>query len=417
MNKALKKGVSIVASVGIFLFAVIIGIVTSILFCPNASITSTVEEDLLEEGKKTEALMLLIEFEGTEGLVNFVNQLKERDIPALLIVRAEFVEENCDVINNLIQYHDIEIAGSAPGMTFWDIPYDKQEEIIRETKDKIFECTGEEIRVINSRYFAYDENTLKAAQANGIEYVLARGTTGAKATIYQPEEYDVKIFSVSNVGSENWGTGSLCDYSYWAREGTAEDFEKELSDSLQYEKISPVSHTYLGGLKESWNSVYLKFMDETAIEWVDLDTFGQVDITEPFQSIPDNREVQYETPHPVVPLEDEENVNNPCSVEDITGENEIDPNLEENEIVIFHNGTGPMCLEALEYFDSMDYAYTEHLNTEDDFFTVYEQYKEPFDSSEGVSESFGYYPIIFIEERAFSGFNDEVKSEIDELME
>jgi len=52
MNKALKKGVSIVASVGIFLFAVIIGIVTSILFCPNASITSTVEEDLLEEDQK-----------------------------------------------------------------------------------------------------------------------------------------------------------------------------------------------------------------------------------------------------------------------------------------------------------------------------------------------------------------------------
>ncbi len=359
----------------------------------------------------------MIEFEGTEGLANFVNQIKERDIPGLLIARAEFVEENCEVINTLLEYHDIEIAGSTPSMTFWDVEYEQQERIIRETKEKIYTCTGKEIRVMSSRYFAYDENTLKAAQANGIEYVLARGTTGAKATIYKPEEYDVKIFSVSNVDSQSWGTGSLCDYSYWAREGTPDDFEKELFGALKYDKISPVSHTYLGGLKQSWNDVYLKFMDEPNIEWLDLDTFGQVDITLPFQNIPDNREVLYETPHPSTPLEEEENVSNPCAVEDITEKVSIDVTLEDNEIVVFHNGTGPMCIEALEYFDNMGYEYTEYLNSEEDFYATLDSYQGNFEESEGVSQTFGFYPIMFVEDRAFSGYDDDVKDEIDKLME
>jgi hypothetical protein len=416
MKKGMKKGIYILTSVGIFLFSVTIGVVTSVLFCNKGESINLKPVDQQQESE-TEGLMLMIEFEGTEGLVNFVDQIKERDIPGLLIARAEFVEENCEVIKSLLEYHDVEIAGSAPGMTFWDVPYEEQESIIRETKEKIFACTGREIRVMSSRYFAYDENTLKAAQANGIEYVLARGTTGAKATIYQPEEYDVKIFSVSNVASQNWGTGSLCDYSYWAREGTPEDFQKELFNSLENDQISPVSHTYLGGLKESWNNVYVKFMDEANVNWVDLDTFGQTTVVLPFASIPDNREVQYETPHPATPLEEEKDVDNPCAVEDITQTVSSDTGLEDNEILVFHNGTGPMCIELLGFLNDNSYEYTEYLNTQDDFYTILNSYKENFTSSEGVSDSFGSFPIIFIEDRAFSGFNDEVQYEIILLME
>jgi len=39
------------------------------------------------------------------------------------------------------------------------------------------------MRVIGSRYFAHDENTLKVADALGIPYVLARGTTGSEAKV------------------------------------------------------------------------------------------------------------------------------------------------------------------------------------------------------------------------------------------
>jgi len=404
-----KQYIYLLFSLGILLFSFTIGM----LLGPCSQKTQEVEP--INNDPKTEALMLMIEFEGTEGLINFVNDIKERNIPGLLIVSAEFVENNCEVVNTLLEYHDIEIAGLDSSKAFWDVPYEEQLSVIKNSKEKIFECTGREIRVFGSRYFAYDENTVKAAQELGLEYVFARGTTGAKATIYKPNEYEVKIFSVSNVDSQNWGTGSLCDYSYWAREGTAADFEIELFGSLKYEKISPVSHTYIGGLKNSWNDVYLKFFDESNISWLDLDSFGEIDTTLPFADIPTNREVQYETPHPAVPLDQEANIDNPCAVEDITKE-VVDNEKENSEIVIFHNGTGTMCMEALSFLRTQGYEYTEYLNTDEDFSIKINEYKADFEKSEGVSETFSYYPIIFIKGRAFSGFNQTVQESIENLM-
>ncbi len=86
---------------------------------------------------------------------------------------------------------------------------------------------------------------------------------------------------------------------------------------------------------------------------------------------------------------------------------------ENNEIIIFHNGTGPMCIEALNFFKEKQLDYTEYLNTEADFQDKLIIYMGNFDGkSEGVSDSFSYYPIIFVGGRAFSGFDDEVGQEI-----
>jgi len=405
-----KRCFYLILSVGILLFSFIVGVLLGP--CTQKSKQALPTNNVA----KTEAIMLLIEFEGTEGLINFVNDIKERDIPGLLIVSADFVENNCEVLNTLMEYHDIEIAGLDPSKPLWDVPYEEQLSIVQNSKDKIFECTGKEIRIFGSKYFAYDENTIKAAQEAGLEYVFARGTTGAQATIYKPIEYDVKIFSVSNVDSQNWGTGSLCDYSYWAREGTAADFETELFRALKYDKISPVSHTYIGGLKKSWNDVYLKFFDQSDISWLNLDDFGKIDSTLSFMDIPSNREVQYETPHPAVPLDEEANIENPCVVEDINEKVNSDTQNEDENIVIFHNGTGPMCIEALSFFKAHKYEYTEYINSEEGYSIKLNEYKSQFEESEGLSETFSYYPIIFVEGRAFSGFNKSVGDKIEALV-
>lgn len=408
-----KEYIYFLLGTGVILFATILWILLGpceLLKQKSPSIDNNEEE-------KTEALMLMIEFEGTEGLSNFVDQLKERDIPGLLLVTAPFVEDNCDSINALLKYHkDIELAGLDSSKPFWDIEYDTQLGVMTDTKDRIYKCTGKNIRVFGSKYFAYDQNTVKAAQELGIEYVLARGTTSAKATIYKPSEYDVKIFSVSNVSSANWGTGSLCDYSYWAREGSAQDFEKELTDALNYPKISPVSHTYIGGLKESWNKVYVNLFDSKKIVWKTLDEFGKVDTQLSYADIPVNREVQYETPHPLIPLEQESDVQNPCSITDIELSKKPALKMQDNQIVIFHNGNGTMCIEALEFFKEKGYEFTQYLDTQDDFNSLLSEYRYTFTSSEGFSSNFGYYPIIFIEGRAFSGFNEQVQSEIEIIM-
>jgi hypothetical protein len=376
------------------------------------------KDDPVEENttEKPKGLMLMIEFEDTVGLNNFVYQMHERGIPGLLSVNAEFVEENCEFVKGLQDYN-IEVAGSAPGKPFWDIPYEEQYEIIKETKERIEACTGKDMRVIGSRYFAYDENTLKVADALDIPYVFARGTTGAKSTIYKADEYDAKIFSISNIDSPKWGTGSLCDYSYWAREGNPQDFKAELFNAFdKYDKVSPVSHTYLGGAIQRWNEPYMAMFDELDIEWVDLDEFGEVDVYSTFSEIPDNREVQYTTPKPEIGLEDEIGVDNPCAVVETLEESRESTQVEENELVMFHNGSGSMCIDAIEFFEENDMEYIEYLTTDSNFEEKLSEYKEEYgDTSEGVSTSYGYYPMIFYKGRAFSGFNDEIGNQIKSL--
>lgn len=361
---------------------------------------------------ETTGIMLLIEYEGTEGLENFVYEMNERGIPGLLMVNAGFVERNCELVKTLHNY-SIEVAGIYPEKPLWDVSYEEQYDIMSDTKSRVEACTGVPMRAFSSRYFAYDESTIKAAETLGVPYVMARGTAGAKAVIYQPEEYEVKIFSVSNVDSEKWGTGSLCDYSYWAREGGPDDFREELFGAYEkYSKISPVSHTYIGGLKARWNEVYLKFFDQTNINWVGLDEFGQVDVYASFAEIPDNREVQYDTPKPATLLDEEIDVDNPCSVGEIEESSSAGTDSVKAmgvDVVMFHNGVGPMCLDAEEFFEENSIAYTEYLTDDPDFPSKLGFYKSEYgEESEGISTSYGYYPFIFVGGKAFSGFNENI---------
>jgi hypothetical protein len=140
----------------------------------------------------------------------------------------------------------------------------------------------------------------------GIKYVFARGTTGARATIYKPEEYNVKIIAVSNVPSKELGTGSLCDYSLWARGENPDSFKKIAISSLKSnDKIILVSHAYLGGTKLRWWEAYQEVLDKSKVKWLSLDEFAIVDYELPNAKIPVNREVKYEVPKPEVPLEEE----------------------------------------------------------------------------------------------------------------
>lgn len=43
--------------------------------------------------------------------------------------------------------------------------------------------TGKKMRVCFSAYFSYDENTLKAADALGIEYIIGRGVNDVEAMV------------------------------------------------------------------------------------------------------------------------------------------------------------------------------------------------------------------------------------------
>ncbi len=428
------KGVRInfkLAVLAIFLIALVISLAS--IYSSKTKELKELDFEIEQKEIKPQAIMILIEYKDTVGLVNFVNELNKRNISGLLHVSPEFVEANCETINELLRY-DMEIMASLGDEPFWDIPYDEQKRIVSEMKNKIETCTGDPIKIISSPYMASDMTTVKVAEELGIPYVTARGTTDTKATVYQIEGYKTKILSVSNIPKVQYKYGSLCDYSYYERSGTPNDMLAELMRAIEplsdkekerygpNHKVTPVTHTNIGGYLKPWTDMWINFWDSTEnkIEWVDLDTFmASSDWTLPDWQIPINKNAPYtpEKIRPLIPYEEVEKVQNPCKVENI-GENglgEFEKNEQtntESKIIMFHNGRGSMCLEAIEFLKTIDYPVEQFLDTDEGFNNRLDELRTKFGESEGVSQSFGYYPIIFINDRAFSGFNEEVKSQI-----
>jgi len=395
---------------------------------------NNVAESVNDVNEKAKAIMILIEFKDTVGLSNFVNEMEKRDIYGLLMVTPEFVQDNCSDIKEVLK-HGVEIVGTNVEAPLWGVSYEEQKERIIEIKKGIESCTEIPVRIISSRYMASDMTTLQVAEELGIPYITARGTTDTKATVYQPEGYNTKILSISNIPIVTFKYGSLCDYSFFERGGTPSDMRAELDRALEplsdkekarygsNHKITPVSHTWIGGYLKPWNDMWLNFWDNTVnnIEWVTLDEFmAEPDWILPLWQIPINKNAPYtpEKMRPLVPYELEDKVQNPCAVEDI---GLIEKDLEKsfsvgNKILMFHNGTGPMCLEALKFIETINYPVEQILDNEEGFKQRLSELEVKFGKSIGVSESFGYYPIIFIKDKVYSGFNTEIKNKIIEDM-
>lgn len=275
-----------------------------------------------EDASKPVGLIQLIEFHDIQGLRNWGYELQQRGLTSLVFLQKNMVETYPVEVKWLAdQGH--EIAGGYAEQAFWDVPYETQLDIMTQTKQLVEQVTGKPMRVFGSKYFAYDENTLKAADALGIAFVLARGTSDVEAIIYQPDEYNCRIISVSNVTFEDMGRGSLCDYSLWARGATHLDFAGVLDDTLakRPRRLMIASHTYLGGMKRDWWEVYRVLLDAGRINWATsfddwVSRSSGVNLELPLGLIPSNREVKYDTPAPAVPLDgltDVDQMYNPCS--------------------------------------------------------------------------------------------------------
>ena len=90
-------------------------------------------------------------------------------------------------------------------------------------------------------------------------------------------------------------------------------------------------------------------------------------------------------------------------------------------LLIFHNNSGPMCLAALEWLDATRSEHPalvieEHLTYEAGETELLAELEAQFQMSQGVSTSFEYLPIMFFQEQAFSGFDDEISEALQELL-
>jgi hypothetical protein len=311
----MKKKILILLSI---VFAISLVLFTEYYFITKyVCIDSSVQTE--EDANTPKGIMVLIEYTDMTGLTNFVNEMYARDITGLFFTGPDFVEEHCEDIKKLLKYENIEIMGSYTKDPLWDMPYEEQYEVLKDAKERIEACTKQPVRIFSSKFQASDENTAKVADALGVPYIAARGTTETNAFVYQPEEYDVKILSMSNIPSIRFKYGSLCDYSYWVRGGSPEDMMEELDDAKNNEKLTLLSHTRIGGIKERWLNMWTTYWDTYEIDWVSLDEIMSTDMTLPYWQIPQNRNAPYtpDTMKPEYELTEESEVDNPCAVDEL----------------------------------------------------------------------------------------------------
>ena len=261
-------------------------------------------EDMMNESpERARGLFLIIDRRNDKGLTHWVDELERRNIPAVIMVDEYMVDRFCDLIRDISE-RGFEIGCSYNENPFWDEAYDRQYEIMSRIKEKVDLCVNKSMRIFGSKYFAYDESTLQIADKLGLNYVMARGTAGARAVVYKAEEYKTRIISVSNVPSKELGTGSLCDESLWCRGETPEGLREILFD-LKEDRIILVAQTHLSGVKLNWWNIYQEFLDKDIIRWQSIEEFATESIVLPNARIPVNRRADYRIPHPKVPLEEE----------------------------------------------------------------------------------------------------------------
>jgi len=336
--------------------------------------------------------------EPMDGLLRWETELRTRGLTAMIKASGPVLETYPQLFKRLAN-EGHEIIGGYAGIC-WDMPYEEQYQAMLAVKKDMESLTGKPMKVFACKYSSYDENTIRAAEALNVPYVLARGTEDVRALIYKPEEYDVGIIEVSNVEFAEMGRGSLCDISLYARGATDADFAKvvEASVSKSPDSMILVSHPHIGGTKVGYWNVYAKTLESSSFDWRTFDDWlaNVTVVSSAYTEIPENREVQYLEPTPVVPLEQLENL----------------PEVGE-KLVMFHNGQGPMCQEAEAFLEALDYPIEEHLNDEKNFYSLLDGYRIQFPESEGVSDAYEYFPIIFLKGKAYSGFDDTVRRAIE----
>ena len=97
---------------------------------------------------------------------------------------------------------------------------------------------------------------------------------------------------------------------------------------------------------------------------------------------------------------------------------------EEPKLIIAHNGRGSMCLSELQFLEGMKKAcpslIVREYNTDyKDSWSALSELIGKHKQSEGVSAGFEYLPFTFVNNKAYSGFNEglrqKIRSDIEEI--
>jgi hypothetical protein len=338
------------------------------------------------------------------ALVSVLDALAERGIgKTTIFAPKELAEASCDLLRGYDQT-GYEIAAFGK---FEDMAREAQEALITSTQTALEACLEHPVSGWRASRFTQDPTTNEILSGLGVDwhasFVSRRSFLPRHETAFSPYvSFDHGFSVVSMVGAEviEGKINALCDTSL---NGTVENAEEWMSVVQSYfahyrEAGLPFLtefHPYFLVENPAWWAVFLDLATWLAAEDVEFLTTSEFIDRCVHQYAP--------APAPAVAYRDEPNVAKLWQIAEFP-EVPGSPTVG-NRIVYFHNGQGPMCLEFLAFLETIDYPKEEHITGEAGFWEAMDALRDEFGRSEGVSEAFGYYPIVFVKTKAYSGFN------------
>lgn len=163
-------------------------IVALTLCCLLTGVANAEDTNTGSESATTNGMIFLINVDADEdmdGLLQWEQELRSRSLTAMIDVSGPVLDAFPQLFKRLAQDGHAVIGGNSE--VCWDVPYDEQYQAMLAVKTNVESLTGKPMQVFGCKYFSYDENTVKAAEALGIPYVLGRGTEDIRALIYKPD--------------------------------------------------------------------------------------------------------------------------------------------------------------------------------------------------------------------------------------
>ena len=157
---------------------------------------------------KINGLMYLIQndpADTADGLLKWETELNRRGLTALIKASKPVLEKYPELFRKLAKEGHV-IMGGYAGIC-WDMPYDKQYQALKETKDYMEKLTGRKMLVFACMYSSYDENTVKAAQALGCPMFLRGGPKTSGQCSTSRRNTTCGSWKCRTSSLERWGRG------------------------------------------------------------------------------------------------------------------------------------------------------------------------------------------------------------------
>ena len=251
MNKAIT----------IFLIIVVIGLGIAVIF------------KLTQNQTPQKVNLQVTEYQDPVALKKVIDELEARNLkPATIFVGGELAKNNCQLIKDLDQKgYEIAAFGYALDengefIQLADLTREKQEEVIKNTKEDIENCLGHKINGFRSQRFSQNKDTIEIVKNLGFSWngsFVVNWHPEASFIPYYSNDYGFYVVSIEGVKNTGY---VLCDTATASFGKTAKEWRETIQEyfNIHQKEETPFItefHPYFLTDNSDWWDEFIKLLD------------------------------------------------------------------------------------------------------------------------------------------------------------